>query len=159
VAGALRAVLTVHAHQGGLRLVPTGYSAGMTLLLFSVLGGGDAASSAAGLLHALRAKCGLTREEEATLRQEVLPTLMHTARASADALSAALERVDRRAAEDVARHGLRACALPGCSATEPQPKAFKVCGRCRGVVYCCAAHQAEDWRRHKRADGCQASAN
>jgi hypothetical protein len=59
----------------------------------------------------------------------------------------------------VARHGLRACALPGCGAVEPHAKAFKVCSRCRRPAYCCAAHQQQDWRRHKReGDGCKAPA-
>jgi hypothetical protein len=60
-----------------------------------------------------------------------------------------------RGEADVARHGLRACALPECAATEPQPKTFKLCARCQRVVYCCKEHQTEDWRRHKRADGCK----
>ncbi len=36
------------------------------------------------------------------------------------------------------------------------PKTYKLCGRCRGVAYCGAAHCAEDWKRHKREDGCAA---
>jgi hypothetical protein len=58
----------------------------------------------------------------------------------------------------VARHGLRTCALPECGATEPHPKAFKLCARCRSAAYCSAAHQQQDWRRHKRDDsdgGCK----
>jgi hypothetical protein len=35
---------------------------------------------------------------------------------------------------------------------EPRPKAFKVCGRCKRACYCGEAHQAADWRRHKRDD-------
>jgi hypothetical protein len=68
-------------------------------------------------------------------------------------LAATWQTLERRAAEDVARHGLRACALPGCGATEPRPKTFKVCGRCRRACYCSAAHQAADWPRYKREDG------
>jgi hypothetical protein len=60
-------------------------------------------------------------------------------------------------AADAARHGLRRCALPACDAQEPHPKLFKLCGRCRGVAYCCAAHSVEDWKRHKREDGCAAA--
>ncbi len=59
-----------------------------------------------------------------------------------------------RAAADVARHGLRRCVLPSCGAQEAHPKLFKLCGRCRGAAYCCAAHGKEDWKRHKRDDGC-----
>jgi hypothetical protein len=115
----------------------------------------DAASG--GLLHALRATCGLTREEEATLRRDVLPTLMQAAAAGQAAIHAHWRLLERRAAADVARHGLRACALPGCGATEPQPKAFKLCSRCRRACYCSAAHQQQDWRRHKREDACAAA--
>ncbi len=61
-----------------------------------------------------------------------------------------------RAAADVARHGLRSCALPSCGATEEYPKTYKLCGRCRGAAYCCAAHSKEDWKRHTREDGCAA---
>jgi hypothetical protein len=74
-----------------------------------------------------------------------------------DAVIAARQESHARAAEDVVRHGLRACALPGCGATEPQPKAFKVCSRCRRACYCSQAHQAADWRRHKREDACAAA--
>jgi hypothetical protein len=70
----------------------------------------------------------------------------------AEALTSAERR--QRGAADVARHGLRACALPECAQTEPHPKAFKLCSRCRGAAYCSAVHQQQDWRRHKRSDGC-----
>jgi hypothetical protein len=160
VASALRAVLTVYQHHGGLRegqrgLVLTGNFFVIALpLLLSVL---DDATSSARLLHSLRATCGLSHEEEATLRREVLPGVMQMAMASGDALLAMIEMRDRRAAADLARHGLRACALPGCGATEPQPKVFKVCSRCRRTCYCSQAHQAQDWRRHKREDACAAA--
>ena len=49
------------------------------------------------------------------------------------------------------RLGLRPCALPGCSATEQFAKAFKVCSRCLAAAYCCAEHQAEHWKGHKKA--------
>ncbi len=67
-------------------------------------------------------------------------------------------RMQRNAADDVARHGLRRCALPACNAQEAHPKLFKLCGRCRGAAYCCAQHSREDWTRHKREDGCKAAA-
>jgi hypothetical protein len=57
-------------------------------------------------------------------------------------------------AADVARHGLRSCALPACGATEQYRKTYKLCGRCRGAAYCCASHSKEDWKRHTREDGC-----
>jgi hypothetical protein len=70
-----------------------------------------------------------------------------------------LTRWRERAATDVARHGLRRCALPSCNSEEPEPKLFKLCGRCRGAAYCSAAHCKEDWKRHKRELGCQAAAD
>jgi hypothetical protein len=62
--------------------------------------------------------------------------------------------IQERGAADVARHGLRRCALPACDAQEAHPK---LCGRCRGTAYCCAGHSKEDWKRHKREDGCNAA--
>jgi hypothetical protein len=44
------------------------------------------------------------------------------------------------------------CALPGCCArtrAEDAKKKLLRCGTCRGAWYCGAAHQREDWRRHK----------
>jgi hypothetical protein len=66
-------------------------------------------------------------------------------------------KLQQAAAVDTARHGLRRCALPACDAQEPHPKLFKLCGRCRGAAYCCAAHSVEDWKRHTREDGCNAA--
>jgi hypothetical protein len=170
MAVAARAVLTLHTHSGTTttvqreeeegqqrtatheRLRSPGLAPFVMALIDSVLGE-DAASG--GVRHKLRAMPNaLTSEEEATLRDEVLPPLLQQARACQYAAAAAWQTHLQRAADDVARHGLRACALPGCGATEPQPKAFKVCSRCRRACYCSAAHQQQDWRRHKRADAC-----
>ena len=53
---------------------------------------------------------------------------------------------------DIAKHGLRDCALPSCSKTEKTIKDFAGCSwSCRSVVYCCLDHQALDWRAHKKA--------
>ena len=52
---------------------------------------------------------------------------------------------------DIAKHGLRNCALPSCSKTEKTVKEFAGCSGCRSVVYCCLEHQALDWRAHKKA--------
>jgi hypothetical protein len=47
--------------------------------------------------------------------------------------------------------GLRCCALASCAKREAHPSHFKRCGACAGPVYCCKAHQAEDWPTHKAA--------
>jgi hypothetical protein len=54
---------------------------------------------------------------------------------------------------DVARNGLRACALPSCGAREPEPRRFKACSACRAVVYCCAEHQRAHWKDKSTAAG------
>jgi hypothetical protein len=113
-----------------------------------------------GVWNALRAACVIPAEEEAALRQlaERSEAVAGKYLAVADKLAESGKERQQRAAADVARHGLRACALPECQQTEPEPKTFKVCGRCRAVVYCSAAHQQQDWKRHKRTDGCKTQA-
>ena len=58
---------------------------------------------------------------------------------------------EARRCDDIAKHGLRDCALPSCSKTEKTVKEFAGCSGCRSVVYCCLEHQALDWRAHKKA--------
>ena len=58
---------------------------------------------------------------------------------------------DARQRADIAKHGLRDCALPSCSKTERIVKEFAGCSGCRSMVYCCLEHQALDWRAHKKA--------
>jgi hypothetical protein len=120
-----------------------------------------ALSDSVGLLSRLRATCGLAPAEETALCQ-----LAARCKAAHDCVQPELRaRTEKRAADgqqtavaDAARHGLRRCALPCCGAQEAHPKLFKLCGRCRGAAYCCAAHSVEDWKRHKREDGCTAAA-
>ena len=50
---------------------------------------------------------------------------------------------------DIAKHGLRDCALSSCAKMEKTVKEFAGCSGCRSVVYCCLEHQALDWRAHK----------
>ncbi len=107
-----------------------------------------------GWLLRLRATCGMTRDEEAQLRylsSDIVGLLAGCERR----IDEHLVRQRQRGIHDVARHGLRRCALPDCAAVEPHPKAFKLCSRCRGAVYCSAGHQRADWRRHKRDDDCK----
>jgi hypothetical protein len=119
-----------------------------------------ALSDEADMLLPMRATCGLTAAEEKALRQ-----LAERNKATSDHAHAQLPKETKEmnakyrqaAAADAARHGLRRCALPACDAQEPHPKLFKLCGRCRGAAYCCAAHSVEDWKRHKREDGCAAA--
>ena len=60
-----------------------------------------------------------------------------------------------RAADDLARHGLHRCSRPDCGATEPHPKAFKVCDRCPCATYCAPACQTQEWTRHKHNNSCK----
>jgi hypothetical protein len=120
-----------------------------------------ALSYEAGLLLRMRAACGLTAAEESALRQLVDRYNKATAERRQQEWPTRMEALNARqqqaAAADAARHGLRRCALPSCDAQEPHPKLFKLCGRCRGAAYCCPAHSVEDWKRHKREDGCKAA--
>jgi hypothetical protein len=111
-----------------------------------------------GMWNALCATCVIPAEEEAALRQLAERIQGEAGKCMAltgDKLAESGKERQQRSAADVARHGLRACALPECGAVEPEPKTFKLCGRCRAVCYCSAAHQQQDWKRHKRADGCK----
>ena len=105
--------------------------------------------------------CGLNAEQFAVLRdiKQRIPEIPIDVNSTIGAVFALEQIRDSLAAADVARHGLRRCARPGCGATEPHPKAFKVCSRCRGAAYCAPSCQAQDWARHKRGDGCKKQAD
>jgi hypothetical protein len=148
VHGALRAALELEA-RGGLNDISSTLDALRNLLTFSLLGPPH------GLLQQLRSVCGLTPADEIALQQ--LQQHNDALRLENVSCAVRLASIQERGAADVARHGLRRCALPACGDTEPHPKAYKLCGRCRGAAYCCAAHSAEDWKRHKREDGCKAA--
>jgi hypothetical protein len=109
-----------------------------------------------GMLDRLRATCGLSNADVTALSALAKRDDSLEGAGPKDIL-AAFGEYRARAATDVARYGLRHCALPSCSATEPEPKFYKLCGRCRGAAYCSAAHSKEDWKRHKREEGCQAT--
>ena len=57
---------------------------------------------------------------------------------------------EARQRADIAKHGLRDCALPSCAKTEKTVKEFSLCAGCRSQVYCCLEHQALDWKAHKK---------
>ena len=61
------------------------------------------------------------------------------------------DEFEARQRDDIAKHGLRDCALPSCSKTEKTVKEFAHCSGCRSVVYCCAEHQGLHWTKHKKA--------
>jgi hypothetical protein len=163
VHGALRAVLELDA-RGHFQERAAVFCGSVPAVVYTLQLALDHSSSSAGggVLPHLRSMALLTRADETALRllELRLDRMPSTARTMAstrrhlatDVMPAAMQR----AAADVACHGLRRCSLPTCGAAEPQPKAFKVCGRCRGAAYCCPAHAKEDWKRHKRADGCTA---
>jgi hypothetical protein len=167
VRGALDAALALDARRAlepalRQRKAARAALAGLFAGVLGVESASDAENAdAARLLRALRGvQDGLSSADEAALRRleaRVAPLLRldELLRWDVDGLAEARAR----AAADVARHGLRACGLPDCAKTEPQPRVFKLCSRCRGVAYCGAEHQRADWRRHKRVDGCAASAS
>ena len=87
-------------------------------------------------------------------RSEAVSTVLR----ARGALQTGVAKFEERQAEfyarqraDVAKHGLRDCALPSCSKTKQTVKEFAGCSGCRTVVYCCLEHQALDWRAHKKA--------
>jgi hypothetical protein len=165
VYGALRTALELDARgflpSGGLTEAEEATTLGADvartarILLAAVLSG-----SAGWMLQRLRATCGLSQPEEEDLRRLMQRTDFVQSQDDAFIQHRVGDVAAKhaRAAADVERHGLRRCALPACGATEAHPKLFKLCGRCRGAAYCCAAHSAEDWKRHKREDACRAAA-
>jgi hypothetical protein len=87
-----------------------------------------------GILHPLRCDCGLTLVDETALHR--LAPMVNRSIGEVDRQFAEDDAAcAKAAAADVARHGLRRCALPSCNATEPHPKRYTLCGRCRGVAY------------------------
>jgi hypothetical protein len=146
--GALRTVLEMDARPD---LQLSLYAVAAVRRMLAGIGEDDAAGG--GILIGLAASCGLSNAEMTAL----CTLTRENQHIGAEALGAGMSALRERATADVARHGLRRCALPSCGATEPHPKCYKLCGRCRGVAYCSAAHSVEDWKRHKREEGCRAA--
>ena len=70
------------------------------------------------------------------------------------ARQAAMAEFDAREAADLAKKGLRRCALPSCGKQETTVLQFRICGHCqRGVHYCCPEHAKQHWPVHKREGG------
>ena len=57
---------------------------------------------------------------------------------------------------DVAKHGLKECALPSCVKREASVGQHKRCSACHSVWYCSAEHGALHWKEHKPV--CRATA-
>ena len=51
----------------------------------------------------------------------------------------------KKVADDLAKHGLRWCALPSCAKLMTCVFDFKQCSACKAVVYCSAEHAALHW--------------
>jgi hypothetical protein len=68
------------------------------------------------------------------------------------AAAAAVAAAGPEAAAAAAAPALRRCALASCGVREAHGgRKHGRCSVCRGVVYCCKAHQVEDWQAHKAA--------
>ena len=144
---ALKCVLDTYAPQaGGLAVLalPNLTLGSLHNLLQYALG----STAAGGFLERLQA-VGLSDAHVARL-QRLLLALKEGKDKIQRNLAADTASQRARVEADTARLGLRCCALPECGATEPHPKAFKLCGRCKSVAYCSTEHCAQDWRRHKR---------
>jgi hypothetical protein len=113
--------------------------------------GHEARLITAGALEALEARRAESPRTE-TLRLKHVRNLQPAAQRH-DAAPCAVMGCKRCAAARA--HG-DMCALPGCGARDRDgggAKKLPRCGTCRTVCYCGAAHQREDWRRHKRECG------
>jgi hypothetical protein len=112
-----------------------------------VIGGGhEARAVLAGVLEVLEAQTGRSVDVE-TARVQLIRGLQPAAQRH-DAAPCAVAICQRCGA---ARTCGVMCALPGCGARTRDGGAKKLlrCGTCRAACYCGAAHQREDWRRHK----------
>jgi hypothetical protein len=72
-------------------------------------------------LHRLRSTCGLSQSDEAELRK-LQQELLQGHEARLEVTNNDISAMGVRGAADVARHGLRSCALPACGATEQYRK-------------------------------------
>jgi hypothetical protein len=121
--------------------------------IFEILVGGsghEARAVLAGALESLETRHAEHPDAELA-RLEIIRHL-HPAAQRHDAAPCTVVGCQRCAA---ARASGVMCALPGCGARSRDGGAKKLlrCGTCRAACYCGAAHQREDWGRHKGACG------
>jgi hypothetical protein len=151
-AGAIEACLT---HLCTFDDVPDVFRWVCGVLTCLVVGTGhEARAVLAGALEALEAR----RAEDAaaeTARLQLIRRLQPAAQRH-DAAPCAVAGCQRCAA---ARNRGVMCALPSCGARSRDGGAKKLlrCGTCRAACYCSAAHQREDWARHKGECGAPAT--
>ena len=62
------------------------------------------------------------------------------------------ETLNKKLADDLAKHGLRWCALSSCAKQEMGVFDFKACSACKAVVYCSAEHGALHWTQGHRKE-------
>ena len=62
------------------------------------------------------------------------------------------EKLNKNAAADEAKHGLRWCALPSCAKQEMHVFDFTACSACKAVVYCSEEHGALHWTATHRKE-------
>ena len=68
---------------------------------------------------------------------------------ASDTIKGALERDKACWRADVAKHGLKECALPSCGKREVSVGQHKRCSACLSMWYCSAEHGALHWKEHK----------
>ena len=66
-----------------------------------------------------------------------------------DAVKHAAKAGETSRRADVAKHGLKECALPSCGKREASVGQHKRCSACRCAWYCSAEHGALHWKEHK----------
>jgi hypothetical protein len=108
--------------------------------------GHEARAVTAGALEALEA-----RRAEAEYVEPIRLGLIRSLQPAAQRHDAALCAVAGCKRCAAARACGTMCALAGCGARGRDGGAKKLlrCGTCRAACYCSAAHQREDWGRHK----------
>jgi hypothetical protein len=153
-AGAIELLL---AHMRTPDVLPAVFDWACITLPVFFSSGHEARAITAGALEALETRRVADADVEEH-RLELIRCLQPAARRH-DAAPCAVAGCQRCAA---ARKSGVMCALPGCGARSRDGAASKKllrCGTCRAACYCGAAHQREDWGRHKGACGAPPARN